>query len=203
MNQAFKVTVAAAALSLSSCTQVPAEPSALTEGSWTLDSDASRLSYVTIKAGDIAETNEFTSLSGNVSADGTAQVKVDLASVSTGIDIRDERMRGVLFEVEQFPSATVSTKVDPTAFESLSVGESIAQPVSATLSLKGAEITIDTELEVTRLGEDRVLVVSTDPVIIDAGALGLTDGLAQLAKLASLPSITPATPVTFSFAFER
>lgn len=193
----------AASLTLVGCSPAETEAPPLVEGAWAVDSDASRLSYVSVKSGEIAETNEFTGLSGSVSPDGAATVEIDLATVSTGVDIRNQRMRDIFFNIAEFPTASVTAQLDPAAFEGLGVGESTIQPVAATLSVKGVETKVDAELEVTRIADDRVLATSTKPVIVYADALELTDGLAQLQELAGLPSITPAVPVTFSLAFER
>ena len=202
MKRLTAVPFAASLLALTACAQATTEPTPL-DGAWTVDSAASHLAYVTVKSGEIAETNEFTGLSGSVAADGAAVIEVDLASVSTGVDIRDERMRDIFFDVATNPSATVTAQLDPAQFANLAIGETAVRPISAQLSLAGVERTIETELAVTRAAENRVLAVTTDPVIIYADAYGLSDGLAQLQELAGLPSITPATPVTFSIAFQR
>ena len=191
----------AAAITLTACGQT--EPAAVTEGAWTLDGEASTLAYVSIKSGEIAETNEFEKLSGSVAADGAAKVEIDLGSLETGVDIRNERMRDIFFNVAEFPTATVSAKIDPAAFEKLAVGESTTMALPATLSVKGVETAVEPEVTVTRAGPDRVSVVTIKPVIVMADALDLTDGLAELQELAGLPSITPAVPVTFSLAFNR
>ena len=190
-------------IALAACTQAPAEPTPLIEGAWSVDSDASTLSYVSVKSGEIAEANSISGLSGSVAPDGAATIEIDLSTVETGVDIRNERMRDLFFQVADYPTASVSATLDPAAFEALSVGESTVQPLKATLSVKGVEAPVETEVSVTRVAEDRVLAVSTSPVIIYADALELTGGLAQLQELAGLPSITPAVPVTFSLAFER
>ncbi len=202
MAIAPRIFVASLALSIAGCSQGPAEAPPLA-GAWTVDSQASHLSYVTVKADEIAEINEFTSLSGSVTAEGAATIEIELASVSTGIDIRNERMREVFFNVVENPTATVTAQVDPAAFSTLAVGASVNYPLEATLSLAGVERAIATELSVTRTAENRVLAVSTDPVIINTDSYGLSDGLAQLQELAGLPSITPVTPVTFAIAFEQ
>ncbi len=193
----------AAIVSLAACSTAPVEPRALTNDVWTVDSDGSELSYVTIKAGDIAEANTFETVTGSVSADGAASIEIDLASVSTGVDIRDERMRDVLFVVADNPTATVTAQIDPAAFETLGLGASTVQTLDGTVSIKGVEAPFQTEVTVTRAGADRVLAVSNTPVILDAGRFELTDGLAQLQELAGLPSISPAVPVTFALTFER
>ncbi len=203
------VLAGALALGLSACAEQAADDPAaadaapLTEGAWTLDPADSRLSYVSIKAGEIAESNQFDTLAGTVAADGTATLDIDLASVSTGVDIRNERMREIFFEVTGNPKATVTAQLDPAAFAGLAVGQSITRPLKATVALKGVEQEIETEVLVTRVAADRVTVVPTAPVIITTDMFELTDELGELRALAQLPSITPAVPVTFTLAFTR
>lgn len=202
---------AALALGLAACAgkeaEAPkddvAEAAPVTEGEWTLDPAGSRLSYVSIKAGEIAEANRFEKLSGTVAADGTASLDIDLASVNTGVDIRNERMREIFFAVAQNPKATITAKLDPAAFAGLAVGQSLTRPLKANVTIKGASADIDTEVLVTRVGADRVTVVPTAPVIVSTDMFGLTDELGELRALAQLPSITPAVPVTFSLSFTR
>lgn len=199
----IRAILAAATLLIAACVQAPAEPTPLVQGEWSVDASASSLSYVSVKAGEIAEANSFSGLSGGVTAEGAASLEIDLATVETKVDIRNERMRDIFFEVAQFPTASVTAQIDPTAFEALGVGESTVQPLEATLSVKGVETSVETQVSVTRTGEDDVLVTSVEPVIIYADALELTDGLATLQELAGLPSIAPVVPVSFSIAFQR
>jgi YceI-like domain len=203
---------AALALALAACAgpeadaplaDATASPAPVTEGAWSLDPAASRLAYVSIKAGEVAENNRFDTLSGNVAADGTASLAIDLASVDTGVAIRNERMREVFFGVADNPAATVTAKLDPKAFAGLAVGQPITRSLKANVTIKGASADFETEVLVTRIAEGRVLVVSAAPVIVSTDMFGLTDELGELRALAQLPSITPAVPVTFTLAFKR
>ncbi len=203
MIRATILLTAPVLITLAACAQAPSEPTALAEGNWSVDPAASSLSYVSVKSGEVAEANSFTGLSGSVAADGTASVDIDLSTVNTGVDIRNERMRDIFFDVANHPTATVTAKIDPAAFATLAVGETIVQPLDAKLTVKGVEAPITTQVSVTRIADNRVLATSTQPVIVYADALKLTEGLAQLQELAGLPSITPAVPVTFSIAFQR
>jgi polyisoprenoid-binding protein YceI len=212
VTKRFHVVAAAALLgSVAACSQAPGgasseareDASPVAAGEWTVDGAASKMNYISIKSGEIAEVNRFETLSGSVSADGVARIEIDLSSVSTGVDIRDERMRDIFFDVAQNPTASVTAQLDPAAFETLGIGESMTQMLDATLTVKGVEAPIQTEVTVTRVTADRVLAASNDPVIVYADALQLTGGLAQLQELAGLPSITPAVPVTFAIVFER
>ena len=201
--------LAVLALGLAACAEPAANAPAgedaapLTEGAWALDPAGSRLAYVSIKAGEVAENNSFDTLAGSVAADGTATLDIDLASVNTGVDIRNERMRDIFFEVAGNPKAVVTAKLDPAAFAGLAVGQSLIRPLKATLALKGIEQAIETEVLVTRASADRVTVVPTAPVLISTDMFELTDELGELRALAELPSITPAVPVTFTLAFKR
>lgn len=180
-----------------------ATPAPVTEGAWTLDPAASRLAYVSIKAGEVAENNRFDALSGSVAADGTASLEIDLASVNTGAELRDERMRDVFFAVADNPKATVTAKLDPARFAGLAIGKSVLRALKANVTIKGASADVETEVLVTRTAEDSVLVVPTAPVIVSTDMFGLTDELGELRAMAQLPSITPAVPVTFTLTFRR
>jgi polyisoprenoid-binding protein YceI len=202
----------AASLALAACAgpeadaplaEATASPAPVTGSAWTLDPAASRLAYVSIKAGEVAENNRFDTLSGSVAADGTASLSIDLASVNTGVAIRDERMREVFFQVAENPSATVTARLDPERFAGLAVGQSVLRPLTAEVTVKGASAEVETEVLVTRVTEDRITVAPTAPVIVSTDMFGLTDELGELRALAQLPSITPAVPVTFTLAFTR
>lgn len=199
----MRITAAAALTFTAACAQGPAEPTPLAQGAWSVDAAASSLSYVSVKSGEIAEANSFTGLSGSVTPEGAASLEIDLSSIETKVDIRNERMRDIFFEVATHPKAKVTAKIDPAAFDTLAVGASVTQPLEATLSVKGVEAPVETQVSVTRTGENSVLVTSTEPVIVYADALELTEGLAKLQEIAGLPSITPAVPVSFSIAFKR
>ncbi len=203
MIASFRPLIAGALVLAAGCSETPADPPALTDGAWQVDSEASRLSYVSVKAGEIAETNRFERLTGSVSPSGDAVIEIDLSSVDTGVEIRDERMRDIFFEVASNPSATVTADIDPSAFEVLGIGESVTQPLEGTLSVRGIDAPFATDVTVTRVGPDRVLAVSDEPIIVEAGRYDLIDRLGQLQELAGLPSITPAVPVTFLLALER
>ncbi|MGF1544326.1 MAG: YceI family protein [Parvularculaceae bacterium] len=194
------------ATAASDAQQATASPSsdagALPSAAYALVGDASRLSFVSIKAGDVIETHRFDGLSGGVSADGVGRLVVDLASVNTGIDIRNERMREVFFEIANFPEATIETEIDAAAFKDLSVGERRPVDIDGALTLHGVEAPIVAEAFITRLSETRVAVDSAAPVPVDAAAFDLGDGVEALRELAGLPSITPASLVTFSLVYD-
>jgi len=172
-------------------------------GAWTVDSGASHVSFATVKSGTIAESHVFKSVTGGVAADGKAKFEIDLASAATGIDIRDERLRTLLFEVGAYPKATVTAQLDPAAFKALAVGQSLAVTVPAKLDLHGIQGDVEAPLTVTRAGPDRVVVSTVKPIIVDGDDFGLEAGIEKLREVANLPAITHSTPVSLSITLKK
>jgi hypothetical protein len=168
---------------------------------WTLDNSGSQLSFVSIKATDVAEVHTFTELSGSVGADGHARVVIQLASVDTLIPIRDERMREVLFKTDLFPTATADARLNLRHLQGLGPATSEAITTEILFSIGEVELPITTELLVSRLAGDRMLVATLKPIIVDAAAVSLADGVEQLREIAGLPSISKAVPVSFVLQF--
>lgn len=169
---------------------------------WTLDNDASRISFVSTKAGAAAEVHRFDRLSGTVDDDGNVTISIYLDSVNTAIPIRDERMRTMLFETDEYPSATLVATVDVAAINGLAVGGNQAMTVEAQLAVHGATISLAAELQVAKLSAERILVASQKPLIVNAPQVNLAEGVERLREVAGLPTISPAVPVTFVLAFD-
>lgn len=168
---------------------------------WTLDSEASSLSFVSIKNDAIAEVHHFTDLSGAVSDKGIATLTIGLASVETGIPIRNERMQKLLFETSDFAEATASLSVDMTALAALGTGEDLALDSEVSLKLHGISTTLPAKLLVTRLDNDRYRVATVQPVIVSAPVFKLAEGIEALREVAGLKAIGTGVPVTLSLTF--
>jgi len=170
---------------------------------WTLDGDTSTISFVTTKAINVAEAHRFGELSGSVDADGQVMVSIGLASVDTAIEIRDQRMREMLFQTDQYSMATVSAKVDMAALEALQPGQSASMTLEGMVSLHGESRPIPMSVVVARSGDDSLLVTSAKPVIVNATEFKLAEGVEALREVAGLPSISLAVPVTFVLSFSK
>ena len=136
---------------------------------WTLNNEQSRVSFISVKKGDIAEIHFFRQLQGGVDSDGRVTLSIELASVDTAIEIRDERMRDVLFETDIFPTATLSTRVDVEKLNALEPGATTIEPIKGELELHGQKQELQTDLIFARLDKTRILVASYKPMVIDAG----------------------------------
>ncbi|MEM9573003.1 MAG: YceI family protein [Pseudomonadota bacterium] len=169
---------------------------------WTLDTDASRIAFASIKSGELIETHFFPGLTGDISESGDALISIPLDLVETKIDQRDERMREMFFNTAQFPTATLTAKVDPQAYADLPVGGRTQAEIEGTLSLHGVDAVVYADVFVTRIALTRIEVASAEPVVIYVADHGLEAGLEALRDVAALPSITGASPVTFTLVFE-
>lgn len=178
-----------------------AVPAMTAHADWSLDNSGSQLSFVSIKAMDVAEVHTFSELSGSVGADGHARVVIQLASVNTLIPIRDERMREVLFQTDLFPTATVDARVDIAKLQRLAVSTSEVLTTEIILNLGEARLPLTVELLISRVAADRILVATLKPVVVNAGAVDLADGVEALREIAGLPSISKAVPVSFVLQF--
>ena len=186
---------------LSACNNSQPAPSAA--GDWALDSTQSSLHFLSTKNGQITETHRFSKLDGEINDDGRASLVVDLASVQTGIDIRNTRMQQMLFEVADFPLATARIALPPSFIAQLAPGSSKTLDTKLELDLHGHTHTLPTQLRVARLGADRLQVSSVAPVLLAAADFDLLKGVQALREVAGLDAITPTVPVTVLLEYTR
>lgn len=172
------------------------------QAAWTLNGDDSTLSFISTKAVNVAEIHKFTSLTGGVDDTGNVTVSIALASVDTGIEIRDDRMREMLFDTGTYASAEMTAQVSMTMLDELAAGDSKAMAVEGELALHGQSIPMTFEVVVARMGNGDLLVASQKPVVINAPVFNLADGVEALREIAGLPSISAAVPVSFVLAFD-
>lgn len=169
---------------------------------WQLDNTESRLNFISTKAKDVAEVHRFTELNGSVTEAGIVTLAVKLTSVETSIDIRNQRMQHMLFEVAKFPEAIVTGQLDMAPIQALHTGESLNLNQEFLLDLHGNQGTIAAELSVTRLTSNRVQVASVQPIVIRATDFKLGAGIEMLREAAGLPGISLAVPVSALLVFK-
>ena len=169
---------------------------------WLLNADASHFHMQTAKANSIIETHRFTGLDGSVSPSGDATIKIDLTSVASGIDVRDVRMRFLLFETYKFPSAEVTAKLDMSKLNQLTSTTRISYPLKFVLNLHGVKREIDAPVTVTRVSDKTVSVATAAPIILTADAFGLAAGVSKLSEAVGGIPIVTAASITFDLMFE-
>ena len=167
---------------------------------WRLNGAASAVKFASVKNEAVGEVHYFTSIAGSVSGNWV-EVRIQLASVETMIDIRNDRMREMLFEVAQFPEATIAADAGQLALDELTNGEIHALTVPLELSLHGRTQTLTASVRVTSLG-DQVMVFNDAPLMVRAADFGLDGGVEALRRVAGLNAIDGVVPVTFTLVFE-
>ena len=171
----------------------------LVHAQWaTLDGVDSSISFVSVKNKDISEVHGFASITGSISDQGSVQISIDPASLNTGIQIRDQRMKEHLFAIVEYPEIEISAQVD---LDQIQPGVQRLQ-LPASLSLVGQELPVVLDVLVASTETDLV-VSSAKPVVIYASQAGLTEGIAKLAELAGDISIGHSTSVSFVLSFKR
>ncbi len=175
---------------------------AVANAHWSLNNDASTLSFVTVKAEHVAEVHTFDMLSGEIDDDGNVAITIELASVNTLIPIRNERMQAMLFETNLFPEGNITAQIDLDAMTAMEAGSSETMQLNFSLSMHDTSRSYSADVMVTRLAEG--LVASTlKPVVVTAEEFGLQSGVEALREVAGLPSISRAVPVSFTIVFDQ
>lgn len=168
---------------------------------WELDDTESAVNFVSIKNNSVGEVHTFTSLVGFIGAAGNVQLTISLDSVETLIDVRNERMREMLFETVKFPVAQITAQVDTALLAEVAGGNTVTTDLPVTLTLHGQEKALT--ISVVIVGEDdgSLRVLSTRPVVINAADFGLDGGVTVLQEIVGLQAISNAVPVTLQLLF--
>lgn len=169
---------------------------------WLLNASASHFYMQTAKNNATVENQQFTGLDGSISKDGDASVKIELISVASGIDVRDVRMRFLLFETFKFPQAEITAKLDMAKLQELVSTTRMTYPLRFKLNLHGIEREMEAPVYVTRLGDKSVAVTSAQPIIVTAESFGLLGGIAKLSEAVNGIPIVTAASITFDLVFE-
>ncbi|GLP96452.1 YceI family protein [Paraferrimonas sedimenticola] len=177
-------------LALSLSLQVQAAP-------WQIDNTGSRVNFISIKKNTVAENHHFKKISGRLAESGEFDLAIDLSSVDTLIDIRNQRMIEYLFETTKFATANLSAKVDVAQVNNLAVGDDVSMRMDAKISLHGEDQVMPVTVRVAKLSANKILVTSEQPLLLNADTFAMTAGVEKLRELAGLASISPAVPVSF------
>lgn len=170
---------------------------------WQLANEQSMVSFVSLKKADVMEAHHFKQLKGSLNDSGHFNLAIDLSSVDTAISIRDQRMAKHLFEVVKFPKAMLSAIIAPKTLENIAVNQTVSLTVPASLALHGETKKLSVKVDITRLSNNDLLVVSSKPVLVKAGDFNLVQGIEKLRQLAGLPSISNTVPVSFTLRLNK
>ena len=160
---------------------------------WTVSS-GSEIYFVSIKNNSVGEINSFEGLSGSISLAGKVRVAVDLASVDTGIDLRNERLKQIFFDVANFPMATITANLTRGQTAKLIADGVNTDVIEVKINLHGNTVSKFAHLSVAS-SDGNVRVTTTKPIVITAQEFGLEPGIAALQQIAGLNAISQSIPI--------
>ena len=170
---------------------------------WTLNSEASKLNFVSIKKDSIGELHSFKHLDGKIADSGEFEFSINLTGVETNVPLRNERMTEFLFEANKFPLASGKGKVDMAQINAMPVGVVNSMLIPVQIDLHGKSVEKKVAFQAVKLDEQTLWVVTEAPFLIDAAEFDLTAGVDKLKELVLLPNIAHAVPVTASLMFKK
>lgn len=168
---------------------------------WSLNPSMSHVAFGSIKNNDTGESHSFEDVSGTVSDAGIVTLSIGLGSVSTNIDIRNERM--VEFVFQNAPTATITAQIDMADVDGLTVGAGKNIDTEGTLALLGTKVDLDASFYVIRLSDRQVLVATNGMIMLSTEDAGINAGIDALQELAGLDSITRVSPVSMRLVFDK
>ena len=164
--------------------------------------NSSRVSYVSIKNNAIAETNVFTNVTGGVNKKGELAISIDLSSVETQVEIRNQRMRELFFEVARYPKATITAQFEAQELAQVNSGAPLQIIKPLKLSLHGVEAEVEAHVSIVSVG-NRAWVSTVQPILISAADFGLSGGVETLREVAGLQAISSAVPVSVDLRLQK
>lgn len=162
----------------------------------------SQINYVSVKNNVIAENNTFTGIAGSITEGGSIAISIDLASVETHVDIRNQRMRDIFFEVADHPTALITGELSASDVAQLDAGVPLERSVPLTLSLHGSEASVEANLRALAVGGE-MFVTTLEPILLSADDYGLGAGVVALQEIAGLKAIASTIPVTVNLRLVR
>ena len=157
IENSAKVTSVLDAVRLAAAAKPPASaPADFFSQGWRLNPRLSHIYMQSVKKNLIFETHKFAVMEGKISKDGKASIIIELASLQTGVDLRDVRMRFLLFETFKFPNAEVTATLDKAALQDLLIKNRLATTLRFILKLHGVEKEIEAPVVITRIIDNAV-----------------------------------------------
>lgn len=174
---------------------------------WQLNGETSSVYYVSMKKAHTAEVANFQAalqepaLSGSIIDSGEVIFALDLNHISTGVDIRDNRLLAFLFETEFLPTAYFHTHLNTTTLAQMNVGEMSAETLNGELSLHGVRQTVSATVLILKKSATEISVSTIKPILINSNSFDMASGIEILRVIANLSSIGEAVPVYFQLNY--
>lgn len=175
--------------------------SSISSADWILQ-EPSSVHFLTSKNIHNTEIHSFKNFDAKIKSTGLAKLTIDLTSVDTLIEIRDERMVEHLFEVSRFGNASFEAEIPADVLKQASAGNSIRHELKGQISLHGELVSAYCDVMISQNIDKTISVNSLTPMILDGNDFNFIAGINKLRDMAGLKSITHTVPVTFNLTFK-
>lgn len=171
------------------------------QADWQLDNTQSSLNFISVKNVNAAEVFHITQLQGSLSDAGALEIQLDLDSIKTQIEIRDERMREHLFNTEKFKVATLTAQLTSETLNTIKQGGVLNSSIAGILNFHGLQKPITANITLMSDG-NTILASSQQPIMVQAADFGLDSGIEKLREVAGLSNIGHSIPVSFNLVLK-
>ena len=168
---------------------------------WKLLPEKSSVNFISVKNETISESNRFESITGTIDDNGKVELTIPLEQIQTNIELRDKRIKDILFDLEKYPNAVITAKIDPSLINKLKVGKNLSLNLNVMVKFNGLDIPFPVKAEIVKLKNNLLQVTTTQPVMANAELFNLKEGIEMLKSLAGLKDISMIVPVSFKLVF--
>ena len=168
---------------------------------WVLNAGQSHIHMQTEKLEGVVEKHGFTSIEGNISRNGDASIKIDLNTLDTGVDLRNVRMRFLLFETFKFPTAEITAKLDKSKLAEIATRTRVSYTLAARVNLHGIVKEFEIPVTISRVNDTTVTVSTIRPVVVGADTFDFMRGITKLSDAMGGIRIVPESSITFDLTF--
>lgn len=222
MKQHFIAVLALVSLMVTfvSCGQGTQNPTAdlkKISGTYTVNSSVSQVSFSSIKNNDFPVTGYFTDLSGKIEipkgnlSKTNGRISLDLTTLDTGNDGRDENVLTHFFEVESeneddenYNSATFVIDQIDSPKDSLKVlNKTVSLSASGDMSLHGTTKKEVLELDVVRTGKNVIQVRTRKPYSLSIESFEMQKQLKKLMKVCGHDNVGDGVPIHLSLTLQK
>lgn len=166
-----------------------------------VDESVSTISFATIKKQYIVEPAVINKVSGQIDHQGNLSLSANISELSTGVDIRDQRLNAMFFKSDLFPTVDVKAAIPA---DILKADKLIQQrTLSATVTLLGNSKDLEFVVNIVKAG-DTLTVSTAKPVTISAAAFNIAaDSVNAISTLMGGIGISDSVPVSFSLVLAK
>ncbi len=169
----------------------------MANAAWQVSEAESKVYFSSTKNETVFETHSISNVSGKWEKNGKLTVLMPISKVETGIEIRNQRLKDIVFKQNEYPSAIFTANVTPKKVKELKVGDSIEMETVGELTLAGKKQSLPIRFSVLRKSKSELDIKNIGNINVDAGNLGLGESIEKLKEIAKLNAISLNVPVTF------